>query len=79
MGDFASLVNANSPHLARAIDSVPQKGVVTHRHFEAFREHFEAAFQHSERTGGYATASRLLAMCVSACNWGPPDSVIGAQ
>jgi hypothetical protein len=62
MGDFAKLIIANDRHLARAIDSVPQKGNVTRRHFETFARHFERAFNNSERTGGYATASRLLAM-----------------
>jgi hypothetical protein len=62
MGDFAKLVIANSPHLARAVDSVPQKGEVSRQHFDNFVKHFERAFENSDRTGGYATASRLLAM-----------------
>lgn len=62
MGDYANLINNNDPHLARAIDSVPHKGIVTKQHFKAFVKHFEKAFQNSERMGGYATASRLLAM-----------------
>jgi hypothetical protein len=62
MGDFASLIIANNEHLARAIDSVPQKGEVTKSHFDTFVKHFERAFSDSARTGGYATGSRLLAM-----------------
>jgi hypothetical protein len=62
MGDFAKLIIASDRHLTRAIDSVPQKGEVTKRHFENFVRHFERAFENSDRTGGYATASRLLAM-----------------
>lgn len=62
MGEFASLINANDRHIARAIDSVPQKGLVSKQHFETFATHFKRAFQGSNHVGGYATASRLLAM-----------------
>lgn len=62
MGDFAKLVIANDKRLARAIDSVPQKGEVTRAHFTKFAMHFKRAFEDSDRTGGYATGSRLLAM-----------------
>lgn len=62
MGDFASLIIHNDPHMALAIDSIPQSGEVGRRHFEVFAQHFEKAFEQRDRTGGYATASRLLAM-----------------
>jgi len=62
MGDFASLINANDPNIARAIDAIPQKGEVSKEHFETFVESFQGAFDDADRVGGYATASRLLAM-----------------
>ncbi|PNU02366.1 phospholipase D family protein [Novosphingobium guangzhouense] len=62
MGNFANLVIANDRHLAQAIDSVPQKGEVLRHHFKTFSRHFTRAFKGADRVGGYATASRLLAM-----------------
>lgn len=62
MGDFAKLVIANDKRLARAIDSIPQKGEITRTHFSRFARLFKLAFEDSERIGGYATGSRLLAM-----------------
>lgn len=62
MGDFAKLIISNDKNIARALDSIPQKGDVTRDHFEKFRKYFVRAFANSERTGGYATGSRLLAM-----------------
>lgn len=61
-GDFANRVDENDKHLARALDSIPQKGEVTKDHFHRFVHHFQKAFAHSDRSGGTATASRLLAM-----------------
>lgn len=61
-GDFANRIDKNDRHLARSLDSIPHKGNVTKRHFLTFLKHFEKAFEQSERTGGVATASRLLAM-----------------
>ncbi|MBB4229316.1 phospholipase D family protein [Rhizobium mongolense] len=62
MGDFANRIDENDRNLARAIDSVPQKGQVTVEHYKKFIRHFEKAFDHSTRMGGVPTASRLLAM-----------------
>ena len=62
MGDFARLINANDPNIARAIDAIPQKGEVSREHFITFVENFQGAFDDADRVGGYATASRLLAM-----------------
>jgi HKD family nuclease len=62
MGDFANRVDKNDPHLARALDSIPQKGEVTRDHFQKFVKHFRKAFENSTRMGDVPTASRLLAM-----------------
>ncbi|MCF6110824.1 phospholipase D family protein [Mesorhizobium muleiense] len=62
MGDFANRIDENDRHLARALDSVPQKGGVTRDHFRKFVKHFQRAFENSTRMGGVPTASRLLAM-----------------
>lgn len=61
-GDFAKLIGANNKNIANAIDSIPQRGPVTRDSFNRFAGHFEEAFEGSARTGGAATASRLLAM-----------------
>lgn len=62
MGDFANRIKENDSYLARAIDSIPQKGEVTRDHYERFAVLFVKAFQNSHRTGKVPTASRLLAM-----------------
>ncbi|WP_315922353.1 phospholipase D family protein [Mesorhizobium sp. SP-1A] len=62
MGDFFNRINANDRHLARALDSIPQKGEVTSDHFRNFVKHFRKAFKNSTRMGGVPTASRLLVM-----------------
>ena len=62
MGDFANRIDQNDEFLARAIDSIPQKGEVTQAHYDRFSDLFIQAFANSERVGGVATASRLLAM-----------------
>jgi hypothetical protein len=75
MGDFANRIEENDRYLARALDSIPQKGVVQRDHYDRFAELFVKAFRNSHRTGGVPTASRLLAMkrpdvflCVSKPN-----------
>lgn len=62
MGDFANRIREYDPYLARAVDSIPQKGEVTKEHFDRFSTLFVRAFRNSHRTGGVPTASRLLAM-----------------
>ena len=62
MGDFANRIEENDTYLARAIDSIPQKGEVTRDHYDRFSRLFVKAFRNSHRTGGVPTASRLLAM-----------------
>ena len=61
-GDFKNRIAENDRWLARAVDSIPQRGDVTREHFERFVRLFLKAFDDSQRTGGVATASRLLAM-----------------
>lgn len=62
MGDFANRIKENDTYLARAVDSIPQKGEVTNEHFDRFAGLFVQAFRNSQRVGGVPTASRLLAM-----------------
>lgn len=61
-GDFKNRVAENDASLARAIDSIPQKGEVTRGHYDRFASLFVKAFANSHRVGGVPTASRLLAM-----------------
>lgn len=74
-GDFMNRVAENDVSLAKAVDSIPHKGEISRPHFDRFRDLFAKAFENSDRTGGVATASRLLAMkrpdvflCVSKPN-----------
>ncbi len=62
MGDFANRIDENDRYLAQALDSIPQKGDVTRKHYERFVTLFRKAFRNSSRMGGVPTASRLLAM-----------------
>lgn len=61
-GDFANRIAENDEALARAVDGIPRSGEVTHDRNERFCKAFAEAFANSDRTGGVATASRLLAM-----------------
>ncbi|WP_296615557.1 phospholipase D family protein [Sphingomonas sp.] len=61
-GDFKNRIVVNDRSLARALDSIPQRGEVERAHYDRFVRLFRKAFDHSQRTGGVATASRLLAM-----------------
>lgn len=74
-GDFSNRIAENDDHLAKAVDSIPLRGEVTREIYEIFVEHFLRAFDSSDRVGGVATASRLLAikrpdvfLCVSSPN-----------
>ena len=74
-GDFMNRIAENDRSLARAVDSIPQKGEITRAHFDRFVGLFVKAFDGSERVGGVSTATRLLAMkrpdvflCVSKPN-----------
>ncbi len=61
-GDFKNRIASNDVFLARAMDSIPQKGEVTRQHYDRFASLFVKAFANSHRVGGVPTASRLLAM-----------------
>lgn len=61
-GDFMNRIAENDQSLASAVDSIPQKGEITRAHFDRFARLFVKAFDNSERVGGVATASRLLAL-----------------
>ncbi|MBZ9998534.1 MULTISPECIES: phospholipase D family protein [unclassified Mesorhizobium] len=61
-GDFKNRLSENDRSLARAIDSIPQKGDVTKEQFKRFVRLFIKAFANSHRVGGVSTATRLLAM-----------------
>lgn len=84
MGDFANRIKDNDSYLARAIDSIPQKGEVTRDHYDRFADLFVKAFRNSQRTGKVPTASRLLAMkrpdvflCISKPNLEQAASSMG--
>lgn len=61
-GDFANRIDENDQYLAKAVNSIPQKGEVLKEHYDRFLELFAKAFANSERGGQVPTASRLLAM-----------------
>ena len=61
-GVLKKLVAENNPSLARAVDSIPQKGEVTKEHYDRFSRQFVKAFANAGKVGGAASASRLLAM-----------------
>lgn len=60
VGDFMTLVNSNSKHIAKAVDSIPLEGDVTYQHYQTFIKHYLKAF--GGQRDGIATASRLLAL-----------------
>ena len=83
-GVLKKLVAENDPSLARAVDSIPQKGEVTKEHFDRFFRLFVKAFANYSKAGGVATASRLLAMkrpdvflCISKSNKVKADEDMG--
>lgn len=61
-GDFMNRVAENDTSLAKAFDVIPLKGGVSRSDYDRFAKLFVDAFKGSDRTGGVATASRLLAM-----------------
>lgn len=74
-GDFKNLVNESPATLSSALDSIPFDGDVTEDEFIRFARRFRKAFDGATRTGGVATATRLLAMkrpdvfvCVNRAN-----------
>lgn len=74
-GEFSTRVGARNPLLAEALDGIPHHGEVTELQYEALCATFLKAFEGASRSGGVATATRLLAMkrpdafvCVSKPN-----------
>lgn len=61
-GSFTKLVAHQDEHIAKAIDVIPRRGMVTKSCYDEFCDLFTDAFAHSARIGRYPTASRLLAM-----------------
>jgi hypothetical protein len=61
-GDFKNLVNNSPDGLSAALDHVPLVGEITQDQYDAFVSEFRAAFKGKAHQGGYAVASRLLAM-----------------
>lgn len=62
MGDFANRVAERDPYLAVALDGIPRHGDIDEDQYNEFCKNFLLAFQSSQRTGSYPTATRLLAM-----------------
>lgn len=74
-GTFAELIGQQDDALAAALDSIPRRGDVTERQFDAYVMAFTDAFSGSVRTARLGPATRLLAMkrpdmfvCVNAGN-----------
>ena len=61
-GDFMNRIAENDESLAMAFDVIPLRGEVSRADYDRFADLFVKAFENSDRTGGVATASRLLAM-----------------
>lgn len=61
-GVFKGLVKSQPEGLSAALDFIPRTGIVSESDFERFKNAFVKAFHKSERRGGLATASRLLAV-----------------
>lgn len=62
LGSFTTLVNNNPNLLSQALDKIPLDGDITKEHYNNYIREFVIAFKDQVRTGGVATASRLLAM-----------------
>ncbi|MCU1303626.1 MAG: hypothetical protein JWQ87_3910 [Candidatus Sulfotelmatobacter sp.] len=59
-GYYRQAINANNPHVSRALDKVPLQGLVTRTQYDEYLEEFVKTFPKGRH--GIATASRLLAM-----------------
>ena len=62
LGDFKNLVNNSPDVLSAALDYIPLVGEITRDQYDAFVAEFRMAFKGKAHQGGYAVASRLLAM-----------------
>lgn len=61
-GDFKNLVNNAPAGLSAALDNIPLVGDVAQAQYDAFVVEFRTAFKGKAHQGGYAVASRLLAV-----------------
>lgn len=61
-GDFKNLVNNAPAGLSEALDNIPLAGDITQAQYDAFVVAFRTAFKGKAHQGGYAVASRLLAV-----------------
>lgn len=59
-GHYHHAVNENNPHLSRALDEVPSRGIVSRAQYERYIAEFIQAFPSGRH--GVAVASRLLAL-----------------
>lgn len=61
-GTFRNRIAENDRNISIALDHIPPSGEILQENYTAFVKHFSRAFKKSKGKGGYATASRLLAM-----------------
>lgn len=85
-GVFKGLVKSSPKGLSAALDVIPRTGIITEAEYEGFKQKFIESFGNSERGGGVATASRLLALkrpdyfaCVDSPNKKKLSEAIGIK
>jgi len=85
-GVFKGLVKSSPEGLSVALDVIPRTGIITEVDYEEFKKKFLNSFEDTERKGGLATASRLLAlkrpdyfMCVDSANRRKLSEAIGIK
>lgn len=61
-GSFTNLIANQDEDIAKAVDAIPSRGLVTKADYDEFCELFTDAFANSARVGRHPTATRLLAM-----------------
>lgn len=61
-GQFTTRINNDCQKISDALDIIPAEGDVSEEMYKKFIEAYENAYAGAPRTGGLATASRLLAM-----------------
>ena len=61
-GSFTNLIANQDEDIAKAVDAIPSRGLVTKADYDEFCELFTDAFSNSARVGRHPTATRLLAM-----------------
>jgi HKD family nuclease len=85
-GVFKGLVKSSPAGLSAALDLIPRTGIISEADYEGFKQKFLQSFEDSERGGGVATASRLLALkrpdyfvCVDSANKSKLSEAIGIK